>query len=260
MFMKNFSRRLTFWILLPLSAVQGLWLRYTATRLPEATGARSGVCGHGAELRLLALGDSIIAGVGTGSMEHSLPVQFANALASLRKCSVQWRVMGANGADISDLRSSIKLLSHQQQVDVIMISIGVNDVTGLSSTRRWRFQVNQLVSELALKWPKARVMFAGLPPMGQFPLLPQPLRFTLGLRASPLDAFFSVALPLSARGYVTAAVLAFAHTLGEFGVLLMVGGNIPGETRVMSIAIFEHVEMLNYTAAHQLAAGGVVVE
>lgn len=74
------------------------------------------------------------------------------------------------------------------------------------------------------------------------------------LRAGPLDRFFSIALPLSVRGYVTAAVLTFAHTLGEFGVLLMVGGNISGETRVVSIAIYEHVETLNYAAAHRLAA------
>lgn len=78
------------------------------------------------------------------------------------------------------------------------------------------------------------------------------------LRAAPFDAFLSVALPLSIRGYVTAAVLAFAHTLGEFGVLLMVGGNIAGETRVVSIAIYEHVETLNYASAHRLAAGLLV--
>ena len=81
------------------------------------------------------------------------------------------------------------------------------------------------------------------------------LEAAASLRAGPLDRFFSIALPLSVRGYVTAAVLTFAHTLGEFGVLLMVGGNITGETRVISIAIYEHVETLNYTAAHRLAAG-----
>ncbi len=74
------------------------------------------------------------------------------------------------------------------------------------------------------------------------------------LRARPLDAFFSVAVPLSVRGFVTAGVLSFAHTLGEFGVILMVGGNIPGETRVVSIAIYDHVETLNYAEAHALAA------
>jgi len=76
--------------------------------------------------------------------------------------------------------------------------------------------------------------------------------WTLG--ASRTDAFFSVALPLSMRGYLGAAVLSFAHTLGEFGVVLMVGGNIPGETRVISIAIYDQVESLNYAAAHQLSA------
>jgi molybdate transport system permease protein len=76
--------------------------------------------------------------------------------------------------------------------------------------------------------------------------------WTLG--ASRTDAFFSVALPLSIRGYLAAMVLSFAHTLGEFGVVLMVGGNIPGETRVVSIAIYDQVESLNYAAAHRLSA------
>ncbi|NOQ90717.1 MAG: molybdate ABC transporter permease subunit [Gammaproteobacteria bacterium] len=76
--------------------------------------------------------------------------------------------------------------------------------------------------------------------------------YTLG--AKPLDAFFSVAVPLAKRGFLTGAVLGFAHTLGEFGVVLMVGGNIPGETRVVSIAIYDHVESLEYAQAHVLAA------
>jgi molybdate transport system permease protein len=75
------------------------------------------------------------------------------------------------------------------------------------------------------------------------------------LRAGAVDTFFSVVVPLSRRGFVTAAVLSFAHTIGEFGVVLMVGGNIPGETKVISIAIYEHVETLNYAAAHVLSAG-----
>lgn len=75
---------------------------------------------------------------------------------------------------------------------------------------------------------------------------------TLG--ASRLDTFFTIAVPLARRGFLTATVLGFAHTLGEFGVVLMVGGNIPGETRVVSIAIYDHVEMLHYSKAHTLAA------
>ncbi len=81
-----------------------------------------------------------------------------------------------------------------------------------------------------------------------------PMEAAATLRAGPLDAFFTVAVPLSARGFVTASVLTFAHTIGEFGVVLMVGGNIPGETKVISIAIYEHVETLQYTEAHILSA------
>jgi molybdate transport system permease protein len=85
-----------------------------------------------------------------------------------------------------------------------------------------------------------------------------PFEAAATLRASPLDAFFSVAAPLARRGFITAAVLSFAHTIGEFGVVLMVGGNIPGKTRVISIAIYEHVETMNYAEAHILSAGLIV--
>ena len=78
------------------------------------------------------------------------------------------------------------------------------------------------------------------------------------LRATPLDRFFSIALPLARPGLVTAAVLGFAHTVGEFGVVLMVGGNIPDKTRVLSVALYDHVEAMEFAAAHRLAGGMVV--
>ena len=78
------------------------------------------------------------------------------------------------------------------------------------------------------------------------------------LRASPWDRFFSVAVPLARPGFVTASVLGFAHTVGEFGVVLMVGGNIPGQTRVLSVAIYDHVEAGEFSEAHRLSAGMVV--
>ena len=86
----------------------------------------------------------------------------------------------------------------------------------------------------------------------------EPVEAAATLRAGKLDTFLSVIVPQSARGFVTAMVLTFAHTVGEFGVVLMVGGNIPGETRVLSIAIYEHVETLNYAEAHALSAGLLV--
>ncbi len=96
--------------------------------------------------------------------------------------------------------------------------------------------------------------FAVQPMQNAFESLPRKnLEAAWLLGASKLDAFLSVVVPLSVRGFISAAVLSFAHTLGEFGVVLMVGGNIPGETRVVSIAIYDHVETLNYAAAHRLS-------
>jgi molybdate transport system permease protein len=87
---------------------------------------------------------------------------------------------------------------------------------------------------------------------------PRPMEVAATLRAKPLDAFFSVALPLAKPGLITAAILSFAHTVGEFGVVLMIGGNIPDKTRVVSTQIYGHVEAMEYAQAHVLAAGMVV--
>jgi molybdate transport system permease protein len=84
---------------------------------------------------------------------------------------------------------------------------------------------------------------------------PRPMEVAATLRASPLRSFFTVALPLARSGLLTGAVLGFAHTVGEFGVVLMIGGNIPGETRVLSVAIYDRVESLEWTQAHLLAGG-----
>jgi molybdate transport system permease protein len=98
--------------------------------------------------------------------------------------------------------------------------------------------------------------FAVQPLQGAFEAVGRPpLEAAATLGASPLQAFVRVASPMALRGYVSAAVLSFAHTLGEFGVVLMVGGNIPGRTKVVSIAVYEHVETLNYGQAHMLSAG-----
>jgi len=86
----------------------------------------------------------------------------------------------------------------------------------------------------------------------------RPLEVAATLRASPLDAFFSVALPLAKPGLLTATVLSFAHTVGEFGVVLMIGGNIPGQTRVVSTQIYGYVESMAYEEAHLLSAGMLV--
>ena len=86
----------------------------------------------------------------------------------------------------------------------------------------------------------------------------RPLEVAATLRAGPWDRFFSVVLPLAKPGFITAAILGFAHTVGEFGIILMIGGNIPGETQVVSVQIYDHVEALEYAQAHQLAGTMVV--
>lgn len=84
---------------------------------------------------------------------------------------------------------------------------------------------------------------------------PRPLEVAATLRAGPLDTFFTVVLPLARPGFITATILGFAHTVGEFGVVLMIGGNIPEKTRVVSVQIYDHVEALEYTQAHWLSGG-----
>jgi molybdate transport system permease protein len=82
----------------------------------------------------------------------------------------------------------------------------------------------------------------------------RPLEVAASLRASPMDTFFNVVLPLCKPGLITGTIMSFAHTVGEFGVVLMVGGNIPGVTRVVSVQIYDHVEAMEYGDAHRLAA------
>jgi lysophospholipase L1-like esterase len=180
-------RRFAFWALLPLTGVQGLFLRRKALRLPPPPGDVSGYCGQGSVLHLVALGDSIIAGIGAAEREHTLPVQYAEALSTRLNQQVAWHAEGENGAKISDLLVRLRAMKPPPPADVILLSIGVNDVTGLSSTRQWRQQLITLVEELRSSWPQALVVFAGLPPMEKFPLPPHPLRFSLGLRAGIFD-------------------------------------------------------------------------
>lgn len=180
-------KRSAFWLMLPVSAIQGLRLRKVATRLPGAAGPRQGSSGTGDSLQLLAIGDSIIDGVGIDRTEDALPVQFARALAEQRACRVDWRIEGQTGFTINDVLARLRSIEETARPDLVLISVGVNDVTGLSSTRHWRNRMFELMDLLQQRWPGARVLFAGLPPMSLFPLPPQPLRSALGLRAANLD-------------------------------------------------------------------------
>jgi molybdate transport system permease protein len=137
----------------------------------------------------------------------------------------------------------------------LLISLGPNGpIGGLSSTlgeESLAFTFTGLViGSVVYSMP-----FVIQPLQNAFSAIGQrPLEVAATLGASPIDRFFSVAIPMARPGFITASVLGFAHTLGEFGVVLMIGGNIPGSTQVISISIYDHVEALEYTQAHALSA------
>ncbi len=179
--------RMLYWLLLPVALVQGLWLRRTAIRLPPAAGPTTGTEGRGAALHLLAVGDSIIAGVGLESTRETLPVQFAGELAGRYALSVHWQLEGENGAAVADLPQMLQAQHAANAPDFVLVSIGVNDVTGLTTLDAWRSGLERSLDAVRRRWPGACVLLLGLPPMARFPLLRGPLRLALGRRATMLD-------------------------------------------------------------------------
>ena len=179
-------KRPLFWLSLPLLLPQGLWLKRTARRLPPAAGPTAGEVGEGRSLRLLLVGDSIIAGVGVAQLADAMPGQLACALAA-RGSRVAWQALGDNGASSRDLLRQLKALP-AQPADVVFVSVGVNDVTRLTTARAWRAQLGALLAGLRAHSPQATLVLAGVPPIDRFPALPVPLRQAFGWRAARLDA------------------------------------------------------------------------
>jgi lysophospholipase L1-like esterase len=180
-------KRPLFWLSLPLLLPQGLWVKRTAQRLPPAAGPTSGAVGSGPTRRLLLVGDSIIAGVGVEQLADALPGQLARALAERHRCRVEWHAHGDNGASCADLLRQLPSVP-TIKADWILVSVGVNDVTRLTTTHAWRQRLKALLTALTIHAPNASVLLAGVPPMARFPGLPMPLRQVFGWRAGRLDA------------------------------------------------------------------------
>lgn len=137
----------------------------------------------------------------------------------------------------------------------LLIALGPSGLGGLLGLRTLAFSFPGLVAGSVLY----SLPFVVQPIRNAFEAIgDRPMEVAATLRASPLDRFFTVAVPLARSGFLTGTVLGFAHTVGEFGVVLMIGGNIPGETRVLSIAIFDYVEQLRFADAH-IVAGGMLI-
>ncbi len=170
--------------LFPFILIQGLLVRRRAMRLPEAAGSKDG--GDTGDL-MVVLGDSVVVGVGVENMQEALPARLAQQLSAKAGRAFSWRAIGANGDRLSDVLLNVpKLAFLDQKPSLIVVNVGVNDVSRLTSMTRWQLQLTTLVSEVKQKYGVPLVLL-GLPPMHAFPLLPQPLRFALGIRARMLD-------------------------------------------------------------------------
>lgn len=170
--------------LAPLLLAQGLRVRRRALVLPEADGAREGTAGTGAALRLLIVGDSSAAGVGAASQQEALAGQLAARLAARHR--VSWRLIARTGATTADTLDRLDATA-PARFDIALTALGVNDVTHGVPLRRWLAQQARLRDLLAERFGVAHVVSSGLPPMGQFPALPQPLRAVMGLTARRFD-------------------------------------------------------------------------
>ena len=180
-------RFIPFWGLFPFVIPQAMKLRRNAPRLSGADGPATGKVGAGKTLRMLAIGDSIIAGVGARTIGDALPGQVAHALADVLQREVMWTASGIVGARSSTVLKRLIPNLASEPFDLVVISVGVNDVTSLRTLGQWSKDLNDLVDELHYHSSKALIAFSGLPPMARFPLLPQPLRTVMGIRSRMFD-------------------------------------------------------------------------
>ncbi len=178
---------MAFFGLSPLLWLQGRYARWRTPRLSPPAEPLHGLIGEGAEpFSLVVLGESPAAGIGVTTREESLPAQLALQLAQRQGRAVRWRSVAVNGATLGDVIQQQLPQIHGLPIDLIVVVIGVNDTTGLTSRMRWRRHIRELVTGIRDITP-APILFASLPPMESFTAMPQPLRTVMGIRARLLD-------------------------------------------------------------------------
>ena len=180
-------RNLLFWVMIPFLLPQALYVRKTAPRFAPADGPSFGSSGNGRHTRLLAVGDSIIAGVGATELSRALVGHTAAAVAASLNCRVSWQAHGVSGYDSAKILELLLPELPDAEADFIIVSVGVNDITGLKTLRKWRQNLSLLLDRLRAHSPGAVIAVAGMPPLHGFPLLPQPLRATFGMRGRSFD-------------------------------------------------------------------------
>lgn len=177
--------------LLPLLIGQGRHTRRTTPRLPEAQGARSGLIHpprEGRRLRLLAIGESPVAGVGVERQQQAITACFAQALAESQACAVEWQACGQNGATVAEALHTLVPQIPQQEADIALIAFGVNDTSAFRPLHRFARDLHNLAQAVQERSRARLLLISAVPPVGSLRALPQPLRLILGLKASALNA------------------------------------------------------------------------
>lgn len=176
----------------PVLLLQGLRVRRVTPRLPEPPGPRAGRVGKGAPLRLLVAGDSAAAGVGVASQDEALTGRLVAELSERR--ALDWRLEARTGYTTADAHAHMAALP-EDRFDVVVLSLGVNDVTRGVGRSRWLAGQSSLADLLQARFGPRAILFTALPPMHLFPALPQPLRWYLGARAADFNASLADWLP-----------------------------------------------------------------
>lgn len=196
----------------PVLLTQGRSVRRRVPVLPEPPGPREGLAGEGRALRLLILGDSAAAGVGAAHQGEALAGRLVAELAP--HYQVGWRLLARTGATTADVLATLGC-EPPSRFDVVVTSLGVNDVTGRVAPRRWRRQQAQLIELLRARFGAAHIVLSGLPPMHRFPALPQPLRWYVGSRARDFDSV----LARLAQDSAGCEFLAFDHEMMDVSAM-----------------------------------------
>ena len=174
--------------LAPVALPQALWLKRRATRLAEAEGERDGQLGpSGSPIRLLAVGESPLAGVGLSHPSETVACHLAEHLRQASDRPVQWRILARGGYTAAVVRQRLVPELEPWDADLILIGLGVNDSLRLRSARRWQHDLGALITDLHARTGPAPVLLAGVPDMVHFPLLPLSLKLLLGSRSRLLD-------------------------------------------------------------------------
>lgn len=190
---RNWHPELAAVLLFPILKWQGQRTRRVTPRLPEAPGARSGTIDPPTgtptqkQIRLLCVGESPVAGVGVADQQQALTAQLARTLACRSEARVNWRALGQNGATVAEALEVLVPQLDYETVDILVIAFGVNDSTAFRSHRRWTNDMRQLITRLRQRTQAHTILLSGVPPLGRFPALPQPLRWVMGLKAKVLD-------------------------------------------------------------------------